>query len=405
MSQKKIAFDVAIIGAGIAGLALANALDNSGLKVVVLEAGQFPQRPETLEDITNYDMRVSALSLGSIQFLQDLGAWYTVESLRSQAFDHMYVWDGEGTGKIEFAASEVSAPALGHIVENRILVYSLLDNLSMSSNVKLMDNAKISNIQAITERDGTKHTIQLAEHCLIANLVVGADGAQSFVRKHYDFKTREWDYGHNAIVCTVKTEKPHDNTAWQRFMQTGPVALLPLSSGSQQYCSVVWSAETKKAAEIMQLDDAQFCQQLSQATESVLGTIEQTSARFTIPLRQRHAVDYVQQGVALIADAAHTIHPLAGLGINMGLEDVRVLAEELLRAHGKGRDIADICVLSRYQRRRKGENLLVMSAMEGFKRLFEQKSLALLWLRNKGMTGVGQFSLIKRQIIKQVMGL
>lgn len=405
MSQKKNEFDVAIIGAGIAGLALANALDNSGLKVVVLEAGKFTQRPETNDTIDGYDRRVSALSLGSIQFLQHLGAWYTVESLRSQAFDHMYVWDGEGTGKIEFSASEVSASELGHIVENRILLHSLLDNLSMSSNVKLIDDAHIQTIQALTERDGTKQNIILDERNIIAKLVVGADGAQSFIRQHYGFKTREWNYGHNAIVCTVKTEKPHDSTAWQRFMQTGPIALLPLNDPSQQYCSVVWSAETATAEAIMQMDDAQFCQQLSQATESILGNIEQASARFSIPLRQRHAVNYVQHGVALVADAAHTIHPLAGLGINMGLQDVRVLAEELLRAQANGRDLADVCVLSRYQRRRKGENLLVMSAMEGFKRLFEQKSLPLLWLRNKGMSGVGQFSPLKRQIIKQVMGL
>src|SRR5690554_6567905 len=405
MSQKKNEFDVAIIGAGIAGLALANALDNSGLKVVLLEAGKFKGRPETDGDINGYDMRVSALSLRSIQFLQNLGAWYTVESLRSQAFDHMYVWDGEGTGKLAFSASEVSAEVLGHIVENRILVHSLLDNLSMSSNVKLIDDAHFRTIQAITERDGSKHNIILAQTNIIAKLVVGADGAQSFVRKHYGVKTREWDYGHNAIVCTVKTEKPQDNTAWQRFMQTGLIALLPLQHESQQYCSVVWSAETTTVEDIMQLDNAQFCQQLTQATESILGNIEQASARFSIPLRQRHAINYVQHGVALVADAAHTIHPLAGLGINMSLQDVRVLAEELLRAQANGRDLADVCVLSRYQRRRKGENLLVMSAMEGFKRLFEQKSLPLLWLRNKGMSGVGQFSLLKRRVIKQVMGL
>lgn len=405
MSQKKNTFDVVIIGAGIAGLALANALDNSGLKVAVLEAGKFKARPEADDDINGFDMRVSALSLGSIAFLNNLGVWHAVESLRSQAFDHMYVWDGEGTGKIEFSAAEVSAQALGHIVENRVLVHSLLDNLSMSSNVKLIDAASIQNIQAITERDGVKQHIILEGNTIATTLLIGADGAQSFVRQHYGFKTREWNYGHDAIVCTVKTEKPHGNTAWQRFMQTGPIALLPLQSSSQQYCSVVWSAKTECAAEIMQLDDAQFCQQLSQASESILGTIEQVSARFSIPLRQRHAVDYVQQGVALVADAAHTIHPLAGLGINMGLEDVRVLAEELLRAKANGRALGDICVLSRYQRRRKGENLLVMSAMEGFKRLFEQQSLPILWLRNKGMSGIGQFSPVKRQIIKQVMGL
>lgn len=406
MTSKKNEFDVAIIGAGIAGLALANALDNSGLKVVLLEAGSFNNQPPAVENsITGFDARVSALTVGSLQFLQKLGVWPAIEQLRAQHFDRMQVWDGEGTGQISFSAAEISVPELGYIVENRVLVYSLLENLAMSSNVKLLDNARIQDIQTLTELDGIKQNIVLAERNIVAKLIVGADGAQSFVRDHYGFKTREWDYGHHAIVCTVKTEKPHDCTAWQRFMQTGPVALLPLAGESQQYCSIVWSAESELAEDLVYLDDQPFCEQLTRATESVLGNIEAASPRFAIALRQRHAVDYVQPGVALIADAAHTIHPLAGLGINLGLQDVAVLAEELLRAAARDYPVGDIRVLSRYQRRRKGENLLVMSAMEGFKRLFEQKALPLLWLRNKGMSGVGKLSPLKRQIMKQVMGV
>lgn len=406
MSLKKNEFDVAIIGAGIAGLALANALDNTHLKVLVIEAGSFRASIENKHDgVADYDARVAALSLNSIRFLQGIGAWSQIVANRSQAFHRMSVWDGEGTGRIAFDAAEVNEQELGHIVENRVIVHSLLENLTMSSNVKLLDNVRIEKIQAITEQDGMKHHIQLGEREVLARLIVGADGAQSYIRKHFGFKTREWDYGHDAIVCTVKTEKPHDGTARQRFMQTGPLALLPLHGPEQAYCSIVWSAEPERAKQLMQMDDAAFCQALTDASEQVLGKIEDCGKRFVIPLRQRHVVDYMQQGVVLVADAAHTIHPLAGLGINLGLQDVDVLAQELIRAKARGYALNDVCVLSRYQRRRKGENLLVMAAMEGFKRLFEQQSLPFLWLRNKGMTGVGQLSLLKRQIMRQAMGV
>lgn len=406
MSLKKNEFDVAIIGAGIAGLALANALDNTHLKVLVIEAGSFRESIENKHDgVADYDARVAALSLNSIRFLQGIGAWSQIVANRSQAFHRMSVWDGEGTGRIAFDAAEVNEQELGHIVENRVIVHSLLENLTMSSNVKLLDNVRIEKIQAITEQDGMKHHIQLGEREVLARLIVGADGAQSYIRKHFGFKTREWDYGHDAIVCTVKTEKPHNGTARQRFMQTGPLALLPLHGPEQAYCSIVWSAEPERAKQLMQMDDAAFCQALTDASEQVLGKIEDCGKRFVIPLRQRHVVDYMQQGVVLVADAAHTIHPLAGLGINLGLQDVDVLAQELIRAKTRGYALNDVCVLSRYQRRRKGENLLVMAAMEGFKRLFEQQSLPFLWLRNKGMTGVGQLSLLKRQIMRQAMGV
>lgn len=406
MQLKKHEFDIVIVGAGIAGLALANALDNTGLKVAVIEAGNFKHDTPPLEHtIDSYDARVCAFTLGSVQFLEQLGVWPSILAARSQYFDRMRVWDGEGTGEISFDSAELGASELGYIVENRLVVHALLENLSLSSNIKLLDNTRIEGIQAIAEKEGVKQNILLEDKNILARLIVGADGAQSFVRQYYDFKTREWDYGHNAIVCTVETEVPHDNTAWQRFMQTGPIALLPLASENSRFCSVVWSAETDFAEDIMAMDDEAFCQALAAHTEHRLGAIKAASKRFSIPLRQRHAVDYVQQGVALIADAAHTIHPLAGLGINMGLQDVKVLAQVLIEAKKRGAHLNETYILSRYQRRRKGENLLVMAAMEGFKRLFEQTALPVLWLRNRGMSAVNQASIIKRQIMKQVMGL
>jgi len=207
-------------------------------------------------------------------------------------------------------------------------------------------------------------------------------------------------------VCTVQTAEEHQATAWQRFLPTGPLAFLPLPGTSDQhYCSIVWSLTDDRAAEVLALDDDAFCTQLSRVFEGNLGGVIGTSARAAFPLRQRHAVDYIQPGVALVADAAHTIHPLAGQGINLGLQDVAALAEELLAAHAKGLELGQLDVLGRYQRRRKGENLLMMAAMDGFKRLFEQKALPLRWLRNTGMRGVAQVGPLKTKLMRQAMGI
>jgi len=220
------------------------------------------------------------------------------------------------------------------------------------------------------------------------------------------FATREWDYGHRAIVATVQVEKSHEDTCWQRFLPSGPLALLPLpAENGQHYCSIVWSLQDALVDDLLAMDEGDFCAELERASERRLGRIVGSSPRFAFPLRQRHAVDYVQQGVALVADAAHTIHPLAGQGINLGLQDVAVLAEEILSARARGANPGQLQVLRRYQRRRKGENLLMMTAMDGFKRLFEQEALPLRWLRNVGMRSVDQLAPVKQQLMRHAMGL
>lgn len=404
-------FDIAIIGAGIAGSALACALRNSHLRVALIEGSPFPASEPLCEPvIEGFDARVSALTLSTKDFLERMGVWSQVLALRAEAFSDMQVWDAEGTGEIAFGASEIGENYLGYIVENRVLVYALLDSLKMASNIKLLDKTRVLSVTPVHEQAFRQYHIQLDKGLEIkAELIVGADGAQSFIRQAFNFKTREWDYGHNAIVCTIQTEKSHQKTAWQRFMPTGPLALLPLSGvegdKGSNYCSIVWSAQLQEAERLMALGDDDFAIAVTQATEKKLGKVINASARFSFPLRQRHAIDYVQEGVVLIADAAHTIHPLAGQGINIGLQDTMVLAEELLRASQLGQRIGELRVLSRYQRRRKGENLLMMGAMEGFKRLFEQQSLLVRWVRNRGMQQVSRHNLLKKQLIRQAMGL
>jgi 2-octaprenylphenol hydroxylase len=398
-------FDIVIIGAGIAGTALAAALSGNGLSIALVEA-QPLTRPElpTVCDLQHFDSRVSALTPRSRRFLEQLGAWDAIDGYRQCPYRHMTVWDAEGTGQIEFDCAEVNAPVLGHIVENRAIVSALLAGVSAAADITLLSPVRL---EACTRLASSRMRMELeGGGALEADLLVAADGAMSRVRDMMGFQTREWSYGHRAIVCTVQLEKSHQDTAWQRFLPTGPLALLPLPGAEgRHYCSIVWSLDEQLVDDLLALDDAEFCEELGKASEVRLGKVLGSSQRFAFPLRQRHATDYVQDGVVLVADAAHTIHPLAGQGINLGLQDVAVLAEEVLAGCARGANPGQQEVLRRYQRRRKGENLLMMAAMDGFKRLFEQQALPLRWLRNVGMRGVGQLLPVKQQLMRRAMGL
>jgi 2-polyprenylphenol 6-hydroxylase len=314
----------------------------------------------------------------------------------------MHVWDGEGTADIHFNCAEVRENHLGHIVENSVIVTALRKKIAEHSNITLIQPAKIVNLVR-----NEKVQIELdSGECITTNLLIAADGAQSKVRELAEFETREWDYGHKAIVTTVQTELPHQATAWQRFMRTGPLAFLPLSTTNQKhFCSIVWSAKTELADELMQLSDAEFCARLGFAFEHKLGKIIHAAERFAIPLRQRHAKTYIQPNIVLVGDAAHNIHPLAGQGVNLGLLDVVALAQEIERALDRKIPLNDISILRRYQRQRLAGNLIMMSAMEAFKRLFGSDSLMLTWLRNSGMRQLNSLTELKKIIVKAAMGL
>ena len=398
-------FDVVIIGAGIAGASLAVALSGAGLSIALVEAQALDATPlPQAAGLCDFDPRVSALTPRSRQFMQQQGAWDAIAAYRHCAYEHMTVWDAEGTGQIEFDRAEVGAAELGYIVENRAIVHALHALVARSSDIQVMSPVAL---QSCTRLASSRMSLALdGGDVLEADLLVAADGALSRVRQMMGFQSREWDYGHRAIVATVEVERPHENTAWQRFLPSGPLALLPLSgTEGHHYCSIVWSMQEDLVDAVLALDDAAFCAELERASEARLGAVLGSSRRFAHPLRQRHAVDYVQPGVALVADAAHTIHPLAGQGINLGLQDVAVLAEEIIAGHRCGTSPGQLELLRRYQRRRKGENLMMMTAMDGFKRLFEQQSLPLRWLRNVGMRRIDSLLPLKQQLMRHAMGL
>ena len=392
--------DLIIVGAGMVGSALALALKDSGLNILLLDSGGLTLKP--FDPQSAFEPRVSALSMASQRILERVGAWDGILARRSSPYAQMQVWDGSGTGNIHFAASSVHADLLGHIVENQVIQDALLEQL-LASPVQLLNNARLESLRRTV--DGWLLTLADGRE-LQAPLLVAADGANSAVRRLAGCATREWDYLHHAIVTSVRCSQPHQLTAWQRFTDDGPLAFLPLArDGDQHWCSIVWSCVPEHAEQLMALDDARFAGELGKAFEQRLGEVLQVEPRMCIPLRQRHAKRYVEPGLALIGDAAHTIHPLAGQGVNLGFLDAAVLAEVLLQARQRGEQLAAEQVLSRFERRRMPHNLAMMAAMESFERLFQAAPPPLRWLRNAGLNLVNGLPEAKALFVRQALGL
>lgn len=396
----EVTADLTIVGAGMVGSTLALALAGSGLKVMVIDGGDL--QPRAFDPAAAFEPRVSALSTASQRIFQRLGVWPNMQAQRVSPYTDMQVWDGSGTGAVHFSAANVHALVLGHIVENSVVQDALIRALR-ESDTHLLSGARVEQIR----HSGSDRLLSLADGTHVRTpLVVAADGAHSAIRRLAGCETREWDYLHHAIVTSVQTQYSNRATAWQRFSDDGPLAFLPLQgAGPEHWSSIVWSTTPEEAKRLMALDTPAFCAALGAAFEHRLGSVLAADPRLCIPLRQRHAKRYVQPGLALIGDAAHTIHPLAGQGVNLGLLDAAVLAEELLQAQRRGEPLASLRVLSRYERRRMPHNLALMAAMEGFERLFQANPLPLRWLRNTGLSLVQGLPDAKALFVRQALGL
>ena len=399
-------YDIAIVGAGLVGATLAAllAVAHRQLSIAIIDQGVAPAVPNLEQEPPRFDNRVVALTQASIQLFQRIGVWDAVVARRACAYHHMTVWDDEGTGSIDFSASELGQPALGYIVENSLLLSALLDALDSAANVTCLRNCTVENIASNAQSMG-RSIVLSNDRVLQTSLVVGADGAHSRVRELLAMPVRQWDYKQKAIVTTVKTQQSHGHTAWQNFLTTGPLAFLPLDHESEHYCSIVWSLDSEAADAKMALSDQDFSQALTTAIESRLGNIDWVDQRACFPLIQRHAENYYRPQVALIGDAAHTIHPLAGQGVNLGLLDAQALAQEITRACDRQLPLHDESLLRRYQRQRKRHNMTLMAVMEGFKHLFGDPALSVRWLRNTGLKIVDNAQPVKRWLAKQAMGL
>ncbi|MEH6344524.1 MAG: UbiH/UbiF/VisC/COQ6 family ubiquinone biosynthesis hydroxylase [Bermanella sp.] len=396
-------FDMVIIGGGMVGTAVACALKDSGLKVALVEPNM-PQAPSNLPvSVSDVDMRVSALNRASESFLNNIGAWPKMPDARLSPYDKMRIWDGVGTGHIQFDAIELGETHLGHIVENRVTAQALMMQLQQSQNVQLLAGETVKEIEEI-EDEKNRFLVHLdSGQMLMTPLIVAADGARSFVRNWAEFEMREWDYNHNGLVCSVQTEEAHQQCAWQRFTESGVLAFLPLPQ--ENLCSIVWSCPEQQAQLLLALDEDEFNVELSKAFENKLGKVVASGQRVAIPLRQRHAKSYVKEGIVLVGDAAHTIHPLAGQGVNLGLMDAYVLADEIKQGLSRGLQAHDSQLLARYERRRMPENLSMMTAMESFKRLFAVQSPVLRWARNWGMSKLNKIGFLKQHLAAEAMGI
>lgn len=388
-------FDVIIVGGGLMGLSLAARLAETELTIALVDRAAIVKQ----FDPSAFDNRVFAITRQSENFFRDLGVWDDIEAKRLSPYRQMQVWDAQGNGHIEFDARDVAQANLGHIIENSVLQSSLSEQIAKRRNTHLFEQAEPKKIEQAPDHI----ELHLSETVLSGKVLLAADGANSWVRDHLAMPIHSWDYAQFGIVATVVTEQPHNATARQRFMPNGPLAFLPLSEPNT--CSIVWSTETEHAKSLMALDDAAFQSALTEAFDHTLGAVTQVSQRFSFPLKMRHAKQYVGHRVALVGDAAHTIHPLAGQGANLGLSDVMALADCISSTHRAGKDIGARHRLRRYERARKGENWLLVAGMESFKQGFGKQHPWLKWARNTSLNAVDRFSPIKRRLMRRAMGI
>jgi 2-octaprenylphenol hydroxylase len=387
-------YDILIVGGGMVGATVACALGDTPLRIGVIEYAEPPtELPEA------FDNRVSAITRATEQVFAGIGAWQGMVQRRLFAYERMHVWDATGSGHIDFDCAEIGEPNLGYIIENRVILAALLERLAEFNNIELICPAQVATLARSAE--GATIGLEDGRH-LTARLVVGADGANSWVREQAAITTTGWAYEQTAVVATIKTSKPHQAACWQRFMPSGPLAFLPLPGG---YSSIVWSTTPERAAELMALPESDFLDELQLAFGDRLGRMESSGPRGAFPLMLRHANSYTSERLVLAGNAAHAIHPLAGQGLNLGVSDAAALAEVLLEAHGKKQDIGELSVLRRYERWRKADNVAVMAAMDGFKRLFSNDSAPLSLMRNLGLNLADHAGPVKNMMIRRAMGL
>lgn len=380
--------DVAIVGAGLVGCALALGLQQAGLRVRLHDRGLAAEADD------DYDLRVYAISPQSARFLDALGVWPQVLAARASAYTHMQVWERRPRNALHFDAADVRLPQLGHIVENRVLQRALRGALAPGTlrDATAVEDCRIEDAVALLScADGSR---------VRTRLVVAADSARSPLRERLGIDCLRSDYEQTAIVCHVQTERPHEGTAFQRFLDTGPVALLPLADGRS---SVVWS--TSQAAALLALDDKAFCAALEAATQQVLGRVLGTTHRLSFALALQHAERYSGARHALVGDAAHVVHPLAGQGLNLGFGDAECLVELLREALQTRRDPGSARVLARYARARQAAAREMIAITDGLYRAWQLQLPGWRWLRQQGMLAVNAVDPLRQTLVRRACGI
>jgi 2-octaprenyl-6-methoxyphenol hydroxylase len=391
-------FDILIVGGGLNGPSLALALAQTGLQICVVDA-----LPRMTREAGGFDGRSYALALASVRVLQGIGVWPLVAD-NAQPMTQIKASDGkagQGSGPffLHFDAAEIEESPMGYMLEDRFLRPALLRAMDARPNITQIDGARV--IAQDVGANGASVTLEDGQ-TLRARLLVGCDGRDSPTAQRAGIKRTGWDYGQTGLVCAIAHEKPHDGCAHQFFMPAGPLAILPLPGNRS---SIVWSERTEDAARIHALDDAAYLAHLRPRFGAFLGDIALAGKRFAYPLRLTIANSFIGPRLALVGDAAHGMHPIAGQGFNFGLRDVAALAEELTLAARRGEDIASPLVLERYQRWRRFDTMVMAAGTDSVNRLFSNNSALLRGLRGVGMGAVNALPMLRRGFIRNAAGL
>ena len=388
-------FEVVVIGAGVAGSSLALSLAKEGVAVCLIDKGT----PEIKEDISGG--RTAALNLASQNILEKLGVKRGIQNYLTP-FKNIYVWDSEGTSSLEFSSDEIGQPKLGDVVTNNAILSSIFLLLPNHKNLRFLSGDRLKTLDP--QEESIKVCTEGGEN-ISCKLVVGADGGLSSVRELSSINIRTWSYDQKALIANLKAEKSHNNTAYQVFTKNGPIALLPMQKDNEESLSLVWSADIDYAERLLDLDIPSFLNELERKTESVLGKLSMDGEMSSYPLHQLHAKDYYAQRVVLIGDAAHSMHPLAGQGLNLGLGDVEELANRILSSRRHGEDVGNDKMLSDYSKARKSINLRMMGFMEVFKKGFGSTNPWVRLGRNMAFGATQKAPELRKRFIKEAAGI
>jgi 2-octaprenyl-6-methoxyphenol hydroxylase len=389
---------VLIVGGGMAGLTLAAALGSAGVDTAIVD-----RETEAARTADRFDVRTTALSFGSRRLMEGAGIWDKLAPHASPILD-IRIADGKAPVFLHYDHAEIGDEPFGHIVENRLIRMAQFERLSELPNVTALAGV---GVEALERRPGIADARLADGRTIRAELVVGADGRGSFVRRTAGIGTVSWRYDQKAIACTIAHENPHNGLAVEHFLPAGPFATLPMTDGEDgaHRSSIVWTEEARLADRFAALSDADFLDELRRRAGAYLGEIGLIGRRYVYPLGVLHANEYVAERLALVGEAAHAIHPIAGQGLNMGMRDVAALAEIVVDAARVGADVGAAAGLARYQRWRRFDNVTLVAVTDGLDRLFSNAVPPVQLARDAGLAMVGRLPPVKRFFMRHAMGM
>ena len=388
-------YQVTIVGGGVAGALLALYLGKARVNTCLIDKGK-----PSLKLANPFVGRTTSLNLSSINSLREAGIWETIEK-NSQQFEEIYVWDAEGSSSVQFNAAEISRKDLGVIVHNNIILEAIFNELEKIPEIRLIEEDSLMDVKH------DPHKVEISTHAglnIMSELLIGADGSLSKVRDLSQIPIRTWSYQQQALVASVVTEKSLNKTAFQIFTDTGPIALLPLAQGSNE-ASLIWSTDEEYGQKILKLERNLLMQELRLKTEDRFGEIICKEDIDSFPLHQLHAKKFYKGRSILVGDSAHTIHPLAGQGLNLGIADVKELSELLTSANRYGRALYDKEILRSYSKKREPESYKMIALMEAFKRGFGSENIWIKLGRSFAFDFANNTKVLKQRLIKEAAGV